>query len=303
MRPFAGERFWVLRPGIALAALLTGVAYRLQPRRDVGAGLVPPRPGPATAAAGLRSPLALAWRLHRGPLLGWTIAMLVIGGVFGAIATGIGDLVGSSDQTRQIFERMGGAQAHRRRLHRRDLRHLRADRGGLLGPGDAADAQRGVGAAAGTAARHPRDPRPLGGEPPGVRGTGPALLLLAAGLGTGLTYGLRISDVGAQVPHVLGATLAQLPAVLVMAALAALLFGFLPNLTAVSWGVLTVFLLITLFGPILQLNQSVLDVSPFSHVPKLPTAEFTATPLVWLTGIAVVVFAGALTGFRRRDIG
>ena len=41
------------------------------PAAIYGAGLLPPRPGPAAAAAALRSPLALAWRLQRGSLVGW----------------------------------------------------------------------------------------------------------------------------------------------------------------------------------------------------------------------------------------
>jgi putative exporter of polyketide antibiotics len=32
-------------------------------------------------------------------------------------------------------------------------------------------------------------------------------------------------------------------------------------------------------------------------------ASLTATPLLWLAGIAIVALAAGLTGFRRRDIG
>jgi ABC-2 type transport system permease protein len=73
IRPYGGERWWVLALPVALAVLLVVVAVALSARRDVGAGLLPPRSGPA-AAPGLRSPLALAWRLHRGLLAGWTAA-------------------------------------------------------------------------------------------------------------------------------------------------------------------------------------------------------------------------------------
>jgi ABC-2 type transport system permease protein len=68
-------------------------------------------------------------------------------------------------------------------------------------------------------------------------------------------------------------------------------------------GLTALAVLLGLFGPVLQLPQPVLDASPFPHVPKLPGAEFTATPLLWLTGVAVVVLAAGLSGFRRRDIG
>jgi ABC-2 type transport system permease protein len=303
IRAYADERFWVMVLPLGTAAVLTAVAYRLQPMRDVGLGLVPPRPGPASGAASLRTPLALALRLHRGPLIGWTIAMLVIGAVFGAIATGIGDLVGTSQQTRQIFERMGGAQGI--------VDAYIAAICGIFGLTAAVYAVQATLRMRGEESALLLEPL-LATKVTRARWVashlafavlGPALLLAAAGLGTGLMYGLRVHDVGTQVAHALGATLAQLPAVLVVGALAALLFGFLPDYTVAAWVVLVVFLLITMFGPILQVSQAVLDVSPFSHVPKLPTAEFTLTPMVWLTGIAVVVFGAAFAGFRRRDIG
>lgn len=66
MRPFAGEEWWPLALFAGLVALLWAAAYTLAARRDVAAGLLPPRLGPAEASAGFASPLALAWRLHRG---------------------------------------------------------------------------------------------------------------------------------------------------------------------------------------------------------------------------------------------
>lgn len=100
-----------------------------------------------------------------------------------------------------------------------------------------------------------------------------------------------------------GAAAAQLPAVWVVAAAAVLLFGFVPTYSTAAWAVAAMFALITMFGPIVQVSQAVLDVSPFQHVPKFPGAEFTATPLLWLSAVAVAGLAVGLAGFRRRDIG
>ncbi|WP_143265266.1 ABC transporter permease, partial [Amycolatopsis lexingtonensis] len=111
VRAFAVERWWVLLLPAAFALVVGAIGYWLLPRRDVGVGILPPRPGPARAAASLRSPFALAWRLHRGPLTGWLVGVAVVGAVFGSIASGIGDLVGSSPQAQQIFERLGGSHA------------------------------------------------------------------------------------------------------------------------------------------------------------------------------------------------
>jgi ABC-2 type transport system permease protein len=58
-----------------------------------------------------------------------------------------------------------------------------------------------------------------------------------------------------------------------------------------------------MFGPVVNAPQAILDVSPFSHIPKLPGQEVTATPLAWLCGIALAALGAGLVAFRRRDIG
>jgi ABC-2 type transport system permease protein len=69
------------------------------------------------------------------------------------------------------------------------------------------------------------------------------------------------------------------------------------------WAALVTCLLIGQLGPVLQLDQWVLDLSPFTHVPQLPGAELTWTPLLWLTALALALTVAGLAGFRRRDVG
>ncbi|MCQ0019383.1 hypothetical protein [Actinomadura madurae] len=62
------------------------------------------------------------------------------------------------------------------------------------------------------------------------------------------------------------------------------------------------FAVVTLFGAGLNLDQWALDVSPFTHVPKLPGRSFTAAPVIWLVALAAALSAVGLAAFRRRDI-
>jgi ABC-2 type transport system permease protein len=94
----------------------------------------------------------------------------------------------------------------------------------------------------------------------------------------------------------------QLPAVWVMAAVAVLLFGLLPRWSMVAWAAPAVSLLILLVGETLRLNQWLLDVSPFTHVPHLPGGTITATPLITLTAVALALGAAGIAGLRRRNI-
>ncbi len=303
IRAFAVERWWVLLLPVAATLVVGAIGYWLLPRRDVGVGILPPRPGPASAAASLRSPLALAWRLQRGPLLGWTLGIAVVGAVFGSIASGIGGLVGSSPQAQEIFERLGGTQAL-----------TQAFLAAMAGLFAMVASLYGVQAAL----RMRSEETAIRVEP--VLATsvgklrwagghlvfpfvGTALLLLTGGVFMGLANGLRTGDVGGSIGDTLAGMLVQLPAAWVVIALTVAIFGLLPAYTAAAWGVGGLALLISLFGPVVNAPQVVLDVSPFQHPPKLPGQEFTATPVLWLLAVAAVALAAGLLGWRRRDVG
>lgn len=129
-------------------------------------------------------------------------------------------------------------------------------------------------------------------------------MLGAAGLGAGLSFGLAGGDPSRQVPRLLGAAFAQWPAVLAVTAVAALLFGLVPEFcVAGGWAALALAAVLVLLGPTLRLAQWVQDISPFTHAPKLPGGTVSAAPLAWLACAAMVLAAVGLVGLRRRDIG
>jgi len=303
VRPFAGERWWVLALSLVTAVVLAGAGYVLLSRRDLGMGIIPAKPGPAAAAPSLRTPLALAWRLHRGSLIGWTVGFAVMGSLFGTLASGIGDVIGDSEQARQIFERMGGAQSL--------VDAFVSATAGILAM---IASLYGVQAALRMRSEEVSfrvEPllstqvsrlRWMAGHL-GFALLGTTLLVAVAGAGMGLLHGVRVGDVAGQLPDVLLASLAQLPAVWVVVGVTVAIFGLVPAFSGAAWAVTAGFMLLTLFGPVVQLSQWVLDISPFTHIPRLPMAEFSATPLVVLCGIALVAVAAGLAGFRRRDVG
>jgi ABC-2 type transport system permease protein len=102
---------------------------------------------------------------------------------------------------------------------------------------------------------------------------------------------------------VLAGALVQVPAVWVVAGVAVALFGVVPALTPAGWAVLVVCFLLGQLGPSLGLPQWALDVSPFTHVPKLPVGAVFGAPTGWLLGVSVLLAAVGLVGVRRRDIG
>jgi len=101
---------------------------------------------------------------------------------------------------------------------------------------------------------------------------------------------------------IVGACLVQLPAIWAIGGAAVLLYGALPRMAPAAWGVAGVVLLIGWIGPALSLPDAVLDLSPFSHLPKLPGGAMSWPPVLILTAIGAGLVAAGLVGLRRRDL-
>jgi polyether ionophore transport system permease protein len=299
-RPYAGNRWWVLMITVSFAVVAAAVAYLLVARRDLGAGLLPQRPGPPTAAASLASPFGLAWRLHRATLFGWVAAFAVLGLVFGNIATLVGGFLTSSP-ARDFITKLGGTQFL-----------TDAYLAAILGFVGIFASAYGIQATT----RLRAEESALRVEPVLATGTsrlrwaashivvamlGVLLLMAVAGAAAGLAYGLRVDDLG-QVGRLLGAGLAQVPAAWVLTGIVVAAFGFTPRWAALGWVALVGFILLGEVGPLLRLSQPVMDISPFSHTPRLPGGPLAVTPLVALVGVTALLLAAGLAGFRRRDV-
>jgi ABC-2 type transport system permease protein len=132
---------------------------------------------------------------------------------------------------------------------------------------------------------------------------GTALVLLAAGFGEGLAYGLAISDLG-QVPRMMAVALVYLPAVWAVVAVAVLGFGWLPRVAAaVAWVVFGFCVVVTIFSDVFALPVWVQNASPFAYTPLAPFEAVAAAPLLVIAGVAIAFLAAGLVGFRRRDVG
>jgi ABC-2 type transport system permease protein len=302
IRPYAGDRFVVVLLPLALLVVTVLGALALIRRRDLGAGLVRPRPGPATASAGLRSPLALAWRLHRGTLYGWGFAFLLLGFLVGNIASNVDGFV-TSESAKEMVQKLGGVDAITDAFLSTEMGVL-----GLLASAFGIQA----------ALRLRSEETALRAEPLLATGVtrsrwlgshvlmalfGTGVLVLLGGLGSGISSGASLGNMGRQVPRMLAAAAVQLPAIWVVTALVVILFGLAPKLVTAGWVLFGAFLLIGQFGAIFDLPQSLMNLSPYGHTPRLPGGDFSASPVIWLTAIAAALTLAGFTTFRRRDIG
>ena len=300
VRPYQGDRWWVLVLPVAFFIALTTTAYALVQRRDHGAGLLPDRLGPASAGRSLRGPLGLAWRLHRGALYGWTAGFTLLGLVFGNVAANVGDFM-DSPAARDLIQKLGGVQGLTDAFMSTELGMV-----GVIASVYGAQVlmrlrseESQLHSEPVLATRVGRIPWALSHVLIAVVGT--AVLLASAGLGAGLTYSAQTGD-PADFWRVLTAAVVRLPAAWVIAGIVVATFGLAPRAMVAGWVALVTFFVLGEFGPLFGLSQSVMNVSPYAHVPRLPGGDLTTAPLVWLAAVAAALTFAGLVGFRHRDL-
>ncbi len=270
-------------------------AYQLSVRRDLGSGIIAQRPGPPMAAPWITRPIGLTLRFQRGALIGWTVGLFAIGAVYGSIGEEIETLIEDNPDLADFLALIGDASLADAYLAT-SLSML-----AMLASGFAISSiLRGRSAeTAGHAELLVATPtsrwRWMAAQLAVAVG-GSIVIVTAAGFGTGLTYAAVTGD-ASQVLRMVGAALVSLPAVLFLIGVALVLFGWLPRATVAAWGVFAVIVAVGIFGPLLDLPQWLLDLSPFEALPAAPAEDMTWTPVAVVSAIAL-----GTDGSRRRRL-
>ena len=298
IRAYAGNQWWVLALPLIATALLVPLAYALRSRRDLGAGLVADRPGPATSHIG--SVAGLAWRLQWKVLFAWAVAFLLFGLLFGSLANSVDQLL-TTEAIRKFFESLGGTSALVDVFLGTEIAIIGA-----------------IAAAFGVSAADRLRSEEVEGRAEPVLATattrvrwasshyliallGGAALMLVSGLALGVSASLSLGS-WSHFGGIVIAALAQIPAVWVITSLVMLAFGWLPRATVAVWGLLVAFVAVGEFGALWKLPEWLMNLSPLRHAPTLPVTTAGIPAILWLTAAALAISAVGYIGVRRRDL-
>jgi ABC-2 type transport system permease protein len=298
VRAYAGDRWWVLLLPLALAAVCIPVAFALRNRRDMGAGLISDRPGPATGELG--TVFDLAWRMQRGVLLVWCLGFAAFGLLLGSISDSVSGFL-DSPQAAKFLEQLGGTQGLADAFLATELSIA-----GVIVAGY------GISAASRLHSEEVDGHAELLLSTPTSRARwaashtiiallGVAVVLLIGGVGIAVGNALALGDTS-RIGSLLVASLARVPAAWVLTGVVVILFGWLPRWVPLAWGVFVLAFAIGEFGPLWKAPQWLMDVSPFVHSPRFPAVDTTVTGLLPLTLVAVLLIAAGFLGWQRRDL-
>jgi ABC-2 type transport system permease protein len=300
IRAYADERWWVLVLPVLATVGLVAAAVGLQARRDMGAGLLPERAGPSVAAPRLSTPVALAWRLQRAAMFGWMFGIGLLAFFYGIVADQAESILEDNPEMEDFLAQLGEGSVLDAFLSTAVLILALTATGFTIASVLRLRSEELAGRAEPVLATPTPRWRWAAGHLAMATGGSVALMLVTGGL-TGLGLSL-VSGEWSKFWPIVGASLAMVPAMLVLAGAAMLLHGISPRWSLIAWGAFAYTLVIGLLGAALDLPEWTLDVSPFSHVPAMPAAGFTWTPMVALLAVAALLTVGGLRALDRRDI-
>ncbi len=299
VRPYAGERWWVL--SLSLVSVLLGVwlASLLAARRDLGSGMVVQGLGPDHVRGLSTRSLGLLIRLQRGSIVAWTLGVLLLGVAYGAVAADIEAVFADNPDLERFIPTGSSSPADAYLAYTLALGALLASAAAIASllrlRREEVDGRLELVLA------HPVSRRSWLGRHLAVALGTAVLALSASGAGTGI--GVVISG-GApgRIVELTGASLGLLPLPVVLVGFAALMFGALPRFTAVAWASLVLVVVVALLGDVLELPGWVRSVSPLEHLSQLPADGFDPAGFAAVAGVGVLLALLGAVAFRRRDV-
>lgn len=297
---YVDDRWWPLLLAVVLTAALIVLAIRLNARRDFGAGLRQPRPGPAVGSPRLATSMALALHNQRVALVAWGVSIGLFGLMYGTL---LGQVEGFAEELSTLKDILGTAASES--LIKAFLSLLAV----LLSMFASvyaviavlrARSEETAGLAEHVLATPTSRGRYLAGHTAVASAGGAAVLALGA-LGIGLTGSAALGDV-AVLGHILSAALVQLVPLLFVVSIAVALFGLVPRVTGLVWVVVGYGMFASMLGGLVGLPQWALDLSPWAMVPILPAESFQLVPVILMLAASAVLAALGFWGFGRRDL-
>lgn len=297
-RPFGESSVVPLIVAVVAAAGLAAVALWLAARRDVGQGMVPARTGPATASRWRASRTGTAVHQHLGALTGWTIGVVALMAMYGALMNVVVETMMSNPDL-AVFLGDSGTVVD-------SIVQMLVAFTGFLGAGFALQTLSGLRGEE-TAGRLEmelstgRSRWSWLAAHTAVVAAGTVVVVLAGAAAFGISAAAVLDDPDLA-GRIIGAGAWYVPAALVFVAISIGLFGASPRLQVLGWAPFALAVVVTLMGPTLRLDEDQMRLSPFGAVGTAPVGPVNAIGVAALLTVTVLLIAVGLATFRRRDV-
>lgn len=300
--PFSGESILGLIGCFVISITPIFLTYVLSTKRDIGGAIFMDQTGPAEAKQTFNSPLALAWRTHKGMFKGWLVAMILVIGAFASVSSSMSGSISS------LFAEIAGDNWMEGMtmdlLFLNIMIYIMSIFVGVYG----------------LIAMNNLKKEEIDGRNEIILDKninrksymfsfiivallGSAAILIAMGLSGGIVYSVVTNNFGIEFWQILMMGISKIPAVWILIGAFSLFYGFLPKLTDICWAIWGFFSFLEIAWEGGIIDWSLMQLSPFAsshytiHVDNLSITLLIRILLV----SAILIFLG-LVGYQRRDI-
>ena len=295
---YSNTRLEILAMFGAASIGLLALAKLLLMHRDLGAGLLIERAGPAAAGRLLSSATGLAWRLDARWLIVWAIGLSTFGAVIGSVTRTIASLGTNNTILTRILGHTNATLTDQFIAQMLGMLSMLAAAAGVQAV-LRAHGEEDSGRAEELLATGLSRTRFLGSHlATGLIGS--TIVLCTSGFSLGLAAlasGARVTTLA--LAEAIGV---ELVPCLVLVAAAAALVGCLPRCSVLALPLVIGTYMLTSFGELLRLPTWCMDASVYAHVPRLPGGSADTAALVLLGAVGAGLAAASLIGLQRRDL-
>lgn len=297
---YVNNYWWPIALTVGIALVFALLALYLNATRDLGAGLLPAKPGSAHASTFLQGPFGLLLKLQRTALIAWAIGIFILGASYGSVLGDLESFMEDIDIMGEILAPMKGGS-----LTEQFVMMILSIMAMLCTIPVLMTTLKLIGEE-----RKKRTEHFLSRAISRTRLMGSALIisiLTSFGMLSLAAIGLWSASVvilkdGISFGDIFSGALVYFPALWVMTGLAVLLIGVLPRATGFIWLYLTYSFLVDYLQGLLNLPQWMRDITPYGHIPQYPMEELHVWTLVVLFFIGACLMLIGFIGYNRRDI-
>ncbi|MDR5658427.1 ABC transporter permease [Serpentinicella sp. ANB-PHB4] len=297
---FVNNYWWPAIVTIAVGTAIGALGFYLSAARDLGAGILPAKPGRRHASRFLQSPLGLALRLQRTSIIVWIIGLFMLAVMYGSIFGDLEMFFEDNEIIQQMLPpsvgfsfaeqfvsvilsivailslvaalimllRLKGEEKKNRTEH---IYSCAVSRTNVMGAYFSISVFTAI----------------------------VTLLISVIGL---WAASYSVMDVPMAFGLVFKAGFVYLPAMLCILGFANLLLGYLPKATSLSWVIVFYSFVVAYFGQLLNFSDWAKFITPFGHIPNIPMEEVNVITSLVLVGLGAVFSYLGFIGYNKRDI-
>ncbi|MCL2451296.1 hypothetical protein FWD20_00190 [Candidatus Saccharibacteria bacterium] len=301
-RSLTFPEWWPLLVPLVVAVVAVGVAFVLLNLRDESRGILPSRAGRARAGKFLRTAPGLTVYLQKNIFIGWMCGALALVSVIGALVPQMSKVYDSSPELARMIAEMGGGGAMIPTfLSAMLMITLLMVLAYVIHALSRARAEEGSGHVENLLATSLSRVRWLSLHLVTTL-VGAAVMLAISGfvmalcVNTFSSWSVNMSD------YVFGA-LSYWPMAALLAGLYVALFGLLPRLAGlVLWVIYGYIAFMSWIGPLMRVDQWIMNISPLSHFASVPSEAVKFAPLAAATAVAATAALLGFVSWRRRNL-